>query len=139
MPCADELRCLFDLQRLRGIDDVVRREAVVQPAGGLAVQALCFEDLCDCRREGDDVVLDFGLDFSDASRIDSGFCRDGFGGTGRNHANLGKHSARRRLDLEPAAVLVLFSPDAAHRRAGVALDQGHAPRIGHRLMAVANS
>ena len=39
----NELRCLFYLQCLGCIDDVVRRQAIVQPAGGLAIQAFVFE------------------------------------------------------------------------------------------------
>ncbi len=58
---ADERRGFFDLQRLRRVDDVVRREPVVQPAR-LGVEALVLQALGHCSGEGDDVVLDLGLD-----------------------------------------------------------------------------
>ena len=123
---ADERGGFFDLQRLGGIDDVVRGEAVVQPAG-LGVEALGFERLCNRGCEGDDVVLDFGLDLSDAGGGDGGLGGDGFGGGGGNDAVLGQHGACRRLHLEPAAVFVLVRPDAAHRGARIAIDQRRTP------------
>ncbi len=70
-PVADERRRLFDLQGLRGVDNVVRREPVVQPAG-LGVQPLRFQAFCDGGREGDDVVLHFGLDLLDAIGREAG-------------------------------------------------------------------
>src|ERR1019366_2363354 len=36
-----------------------------------------------------------------------------------------------RLYAQPAAILVLFRPDLAHRRACVAFDQARAPGSGH--------
>ena len=45
-----------DQQGLRGVDDVVRSQAVVEPAGVRA------DDLRHRRGEGDDIVADLGLD-----------------------------------------------------------------------------
>ena len=124
---ADERGCFLDLEGLGGVDNVVRSEAVVQPARGLAVQALVLEALGHCGGEGDNVVLDLGLDLGDAGGGDSGFGGDGLGGGRGNHAVFGQHRAGRRFHFEPAAVLVLFSPDAAHRRACIAFDQRRSP------------
>ena len=42
-PGTDERRCFFDLQRLRGVDDVIRRQSVVQPAGTCSSRPLRFQ------------------------------------------------------------------------------------------------
>jgi hypothetical protein len=123
----DERGRFLHLQRLRGVYDVVRRKPVVQPPG-LGVEALALEAFGDRRGEGDDVVLHLRLDLGDARGRHRRFGRDGFGSGQRNHAVFGQHRARRGFDLKPAAVLVLVCPDAAHRRARVAFDQGRAPR-----------
>ena len=60
-PLADQRRSFLHLQRLRRIDNVVRREPVVQPAG-LGVEPLRLQALGNRRGEGDHVVLHFGLD-----------------------------------------------------------------------------
>ena len=73
MPLRMMLRSFFHLQSLRGVDHIVRREPVVQPAR-LAVQALVFEGLRHCRGEGDDVVLHLRLDLVDARRPRSSPC-----------------------------------------------------------------
>ena len=53
----------------------------------------------------------------------TGLGGDGFGGFGGDDAVFCQHGAGRRFHLKPAAVLVLFRPDAAHGGAGVAIDQ----------------
>ena len=53
----------FDLQRLRGVDDIVRSEPVVQPA---RFGADLFGDRGG---EGDDVVPDFGLDLLNSLNV----------------------------------------------------------------------
>ena len=60
----------------------------------------------------------------------AGLGGDGLGGRGGNDAVFGQNRAGGRLHLEPAAVLVLFSPDAAHRRARIAFDQRRSPWKG---------
>ena len=109
----------------------------MQPAG-LVAEPLRLQALGDRGREGDDVVLHLGLDLLNAGGGNAGFGGDGFGGRRGNHAVFGQHGARRRLHLQPAAVLVLFRPDAAHRRAGIAVDQRQL-LDWLSLMAVANS
>ena len=56
----DDLRGLADEQGLRGVDDVVGGQTVVEPAGVRA------DDFRDRGGEGDYVVPDLGLDFVDA-------------------------------------------------------------------------
>ena len=52
----NQRRGLLNEQSLRGIDNIVRRQAVVEPA------RMWANDFCDGRGEGNDVVLDLGLD-----------------------------------------------------------------------------
>jgi len=72
-------------------------------------------------------VLYFGLDLLDASSGDDSYSRDGLSGLFGNDAVLGENGAGGGLDLEPATVLGVFSPDAAHRRAGIAFDHERTP------------
>ena len=132
---ADEGGRFFHLERLGRIDNVVGRQAVVQPAR-LGVQALVLQAFCHSSREGDDVVLHLRFDLLHAGGGDSGNAGDGCGGGGRNHAILGENLAGRRFHLQPAAVFVLVRPDAAHRRACVAFDQRLAP--GCQLLATSS-
>ena len=62
----DERRSLLNEEGLRGIDDVVRGQSVVKPAGVRA------DDFGDGSGEGDDIVFDFGFDLEDAIDIDIG-------------------------------------------------------------------
>src|SRR5579863_6423307 len=117
--------CFSYLQCLRGVDNVVGGEAVVQPSG-FGGQALRFEGFGDGGGEGDNVVLHFGLDLADAVNRESG-AGDGCGSVGGDDAVFGEDSAGRGFDLEPAAVFALLGPDEAHGRAGVAIDQETAP------------
>src|SRR5579883_3513902 len=75
----DEARGVADLQRLCGIDDVIRGEAVMQPAGGVGVVTL-FHALGDGGGEGDDVVAYFALDFLDTGEVETGVGAQAGGG-----------------------------------------------------------
>ena len=114
---------LRNLQRLRRIHDVIGGEPIVQPAG-LGVESLSFKGLGDSCGESDHVVLHLRLDLLNARDCEGSLGRNSVGGGSGNHAVLSQHGAGRRLHLEPAAVFILFSPDAAHCRAGIAVDQG---------------
>ena len=72
--------------------------------------------------EGDDVVADFGFDLVDAGDGEVAVVADGVGGGLRDEAEAGEGLRGGGLDGEPAAVLVLVGPDAAHGRACVAGD-----------------
>ena len=68
------------------------------------------------REEGDDVVLDLGLDRIDARDVELGFralVPDGLGGFFGDQPELGHGGSRVRLDLEPDAKARLGRPDGA--------------------------
>ena len=67
--------CFLYLEGLRRVHDVVGGEAVVEPTG-LLCEALSFEAFGNGGGEGDDVVLDLGLDFSDTGGGDAGLGGD---------------------------------------------------------------
>ena len=101
------------------VQHVGRRHARVHEA--------CFrpDDLRDMRQEGDDVVLDLGLDGVDAGDVELGglsLFPDFLGGFFRDDAEFGHGVGRMRLDLEPDAEFGLRRPDRDHVGAGVARD-----------------
>ena len=79
----DHLRSLADKQGLRGVDDVVGGEAVVEPTGVRA------DDFGDRRGKGDDVVADLGFDLVDALDAEVGAFADGVGGVHGHEAGFG--------------------------------------------------
>ncbi len=122
-PDADVHRCLFDLQSLGSINHIVRGKAIVQPAG-LGGHPLRSEALGNRGGEGDDVVLHFRFDLMNAGYGEAGFRGNRFSRGNGNDTVLGEHGAGSRLYLEPATILVLFGPNMAHGRPGIALNQG---------------
>src|SRR5258708_4045424 len=113
----DELGGLLDQQGLSGVDYVVRREAVVEPA------RLGADEFGDGGVEGDDVVVDFGLDFLDAFELEVGAITDGFSGLFGDPSGFGEGFGGGKFDLEPGAEAVFFAPDAADFGASVAVNQ----------------
>ena len=116
----DDLRSIANLQRLRGVDDVVRRHAIVQPArrGGIA------DRFADVHGERDHVVLHARFDFVDARDVDFGLSsRKVCSGVLRHEAGFGERFRRGQLDLEPLGVFVGVAPDAAHFLAGITWNQ----------------
>ena len=77
--------------------------------------------------EGDDVVADFGFDLLDAGDGEVAAVADGVGAGWRDEAEAGEGLRGGGFDGEPAAVLVLVGPDAAHGGACVASDHGRDP------------
>jgi hypothetical protein len=65
------LRGLLQLQRLRGIDDIVRGEAIMQPARRFSVPGPRHSLRHGCG-ESDNIVLHFGFDLKDARDIEAG-------------------------------------------------------------------
>ena len=118
-PFIRRTRGLLQHQRLRGIDDVVRGQAVMQPAGGVGV-AGGGHFFGDGGGEGDDVVLDFALDFVDAGDVEAGVGAQGCGGFGWDFAGFGQGFARGQLHFEPLREAVFVGEDAAHFGARVA-------------------
>ena len=109
---------LADEQGLRGVDDVVGSEAVVEPAGMRA------DDLGDGSGECDHVVAHFGFDFVDAFDAKVGALADGAGSVLGNEASLGEGFGGGDFDGEPGAEAVFVAPDAGHLGACVARDHG---------------
>ena len=113
----------LDLQRLGGIDHVVRGEAIVEPARLRA-------DLFGNRRgEGDDVVLDFSFDFLDAREREVSALADGLGRRLGYDAGLGQRFRGRRFDRQPHAVFIFIAPNAPHCGTGVTSNQGKPPKL----------
>ena len=110
----DDVARLAHLQRLRGVDDVRRGQAEMQPAGRRT------DLLGDRGGEGDDVVLGGLFDFFDAGDVEGAALADVARGLGRNDAG-GRHRfGGRRFDEQPGLVAALVAPDAPHLRVRVA-------------------
>ena len=109
---------LLDLERERGVDDVRRGEAVVEPAAGRP------ELLGDGVDEGGRVVVQARFELGDALRVTepSRARRISRNDVGRDRADLGPTFECGELDLEPARQLSLVRPDACHGRSRVAGD-----------------
>ena len=118
MPVRMMAEASLELEGLRGVDDVGGGEAVVEPARGFGVGDV----LGDGGGEGDDVVADFGFDLVDAVDGEGAAVADGVGGGLGDEAEAGEGLRGGGFDGEPAAVLVLVGPDAAHGGACVAGD-----------------
>jgi hypothetical protein len=122
-------KIVFDLarrfanhKRLRGVDDVVGSEAVMQPARGGRIA----DGFSDGHGEGDHVMTHAGFEFSDArdnSGIHTRTRANRFGGGARHDAALGKRFGGGELDFEPMPELAFLAPDAAHLFARVSRDQ----------------
>ena len=96
------------------------------------------DDLGEMGEEGDDVVLDLGLDRVDARDVEFGVLAlgpDGLGGFLRDHAELGHGVGGVGLDLEPDAESGLRLPDRRHLGAGIAGDHAASPRASARGVA----
>ena len=114
-PGEDQLPRGRDLQRERGVHDVRRGEAVVEPAPFRA------ELRCDRVDESRGVVVRPLLDLGHplGARRDS-LGSNRLGCLGGHDARLRPAVERRELDLEPALELALVRPDAGHLRSRVA-------------------
>ena len=100
--------------RLRGVDDVRRRQAEMQPARRRP-------DMLGYRgRKGDDVVLGGLFDGGDARDVELRFFPDVARGIVRNDSGLGHRLGSRNFDLQPGLESPLFAPDAPHVGVGVA-------------------
>ena len=108
-------------QGLRGVDDVVGGQPVMQPARrvGLAGRGQAFGNRGG---ERDDVVLDLALDFMDALQIEAGMFAKQARRLWRHVVRFGQRFGGGQLHFQPLAIFVLLAPDARHLRAGVACD-----------------
>ena len=106
----DQVAGLDHLQRLRGVDDVRRGQAEVQPAGRRP------DDLGHRGREGNHVVLRGLFDFVDAGDVERALVSQLARGLGRHDAGGGHRFGGRDFHLEPGLVPALLAPDATHLR-----------------------
>ena len=114
-------RCLLDEQSLGSVDDVVRSQAVVEPAG------VRTDNFSDGGSESDDVVANFGFDLCNAGDVEVGAFANGAGGVLGDHACFCQSFGGGDFNSEPGAETILIAPDAAHVGTGVAWDQGCLP------------
>ena len=117
-----------------GVEHVGRRHA------GMHETRLRPDDLGEMRQEGDDVVLDLGLDGVDAGDVELGglaLFPDFLGGILRDDAEFGHGVGGVRLDLEPDAELGFRRPDRDHVGAGIARDHAASPRASAAALRIA--
>ena len=109
----DQARSFAKLQGLRGVHDVVRGQAVVQPARRVGIA----NRFADGHRERDHVVLHLGFELRDAlhhAGIDARLLANLCGRRGRHHAAFGQRVRRGKFHLEPALEFAFLAPDTAH-------------------------
>ena len=123
----DDGRGLSDEQCLRGVDHIVRRESVVEPA------RVRTHDLGHRRGESDDVMADFRLDFLDPLQPEAGALADGLGRLPGDHAGLGQGLGGRDFHRQPGLKPVFVAPDAPHLGASVTRNHGdlRASKLGN--------
>ena len=98
----------FDLQSLGSIDDVVRGQAVVQPA---SFGANFFGDGGGKR---DYIMADFCLDFVNPLQVEIGFAADCLGSSFGDKSGIGESLGGSQFDFQPFPELVLVGPDSSH-------------------------
>ena len=116
-PVEDEFAGVPGLKGQSRVEDVRRRQPVVQPATHRPQLFL------DCVDEGGEVVLRPRLDLGDALRRRSAGTLPDLGQrVTRDDAGCGPALERCKLHLEPPRELSLVRPDCLHGRTGVTLD-----------------
>ncbi len=80
------------------------------------------DEFGDRGQEGDDVVLDLGLDGIDAGDVEIPLGADHRNDLFGDDAEFGLGLAGQGLDLQPDAEAVVRLPDAGHLRAGITWD-----------------
>ena len=84
-------------------------------------------DFGDSRGEGDDVVLDLGLNLEDAFDVEVGARANRLGGIFRHDAGGGQRFCGGDFDRQPGAEAIFVAPDAGHLGPGIAWDHGGSP------------
>src|SRR6267143_1980282 len=107
------------MEGLRGVNDIIRCHAVVQPASGSRIADGFTHGHC----ESDNVVLHAGFQFLDADDIDFGANPNRGGGILRDLARFGKCFGGCQLDFQPLCELVRVTPNLPHLLAGITWDQ----------------
>src|SRR5580692_8607689 len=119
----DELRSFANLQRLGGIDDVIRSQPVVQPARGGGIP----DGFNHIHRERNDVMLHARFEFVNARNVYFGAGSNGQSGVFRHKSSVGKRFRGGQLDIQPLLEAIRLAPDLAHLLAGVTWDQTVSP------------
>ena len=81
----DQGRCAFNLQRLSGIDDIVRGQPVMEPARGIG-GVVALHGFGDRGGERNHVMSHFALDVLDAAKLETGMGAEVGRRFGRNFA-----------------------------------------------------
>ena len=82
---------------------------------------------CHSGGEGDHVVLDLRLDFLNAGHVHLSAGANGQRRRAGHDAGFSQDLGSGGFDFQPHTVFVFFTPDPAHRRAGVTIDQPEPP------------
>jgi hypothetical protein len=107
------------LKRLRGVHNIIRSQAVMQPAR----RARIPDRFTHGHRESDHVVFYAGFGLMDLRHIDFGAranCRSRILG---DLARFGKRLSSSKFDFQPLRKLVRITPNVAHFLARVAWNQ----------------
>ena len=118
MPSSRSRPASRELERQRRVDDVGRREAVVEPARRARPDLLG-----DRLGEREHVVVGAVLDLADPGDVDARPLAHGRDRVGRHDAQLGPARHRRDLNVQPPGEPALVRPDGAHGGTGIAGDQ----------------
>ena len=110
-------------ERLRGVDNVIGSETVVQPARRSGI----VHGFTDGDGEGDNVVAHARFDFEDVRNVDAGTLANASCSFARDDTGLRKNVCRRQLDIQPLLESVFVAPDAAHLRTRVPWYQRRSP------------
>jgi len=121
--CQQQLRSLAHLQRLGGVHDVVRGEAVVQ------VAALSPNVLGHVGGEGNHVVFHLALDLEDALDFEARLAPDGPRRALRDQAGFRFNLRGSDFHFQPFLEFVLISPDTTHLRASVSRNHFASPNL----------
>ena len=119
----DNVGSVANLQRLGGVDDIVRSQAIVQPArgGGIA------DGFAHIHRKRNDVVLYARFQFVNARDIHFGALANDRSGIFRHEASFRKRFGGGQLDVEPLLEAIRIAPDLAHIFAGITRNQTLSP------------
>jgi hypothetical protein len=129
-----------DVSRARELYVEAGVEHVRRGHAGMHEARFRADDLRQMRQEGNDIVLDLGLDGVDACDVELGgfaLVPDFLGRLFRDGAEFGHGVGGMRLDLEPDAESSVRRPDRDHVGAGIARDHAASPRASAAALRIA--
>jgi hypothetical protein len=112
-PVLDKARRLANLQGLRRVHDVVRGQAVMQPARGVGIA----NGFADGHGERDHVMLHLGFKLRDSlyhARINARLFANYRCSGGGHDSRLSQRFRCGQLHFQPAAEFALLAPEPAH-------------------------